>query len=145
VARIAAGKADALYVKAILLALARALGLDARRAEAVLAEPLAPLDLDADSLLVRSDPRAKMQNRRKRRITNPAGPRSASGATTAQSERTRCFVRAFWAVSPAKPARISNSAVFAAAAGRHEQRRRRLEFRHPLHRVEQKQQVLRPR
>ena len=65
VARIATGKADDLYVKAMLLALARALGLDARRAEALLAEPLAPLDFDADSLLVRSDARGKKQKRRK--------------------------------------------------------------------------------
>ena len=65
VARIAEGKADAAYLNDMLLALARALGLESSRAEALLAEPIAPLDLDAESLLVRSDARGKKQKRRK--------------------------------------------------------------------------------
>ncbi len=66
VTRIAAGEADSAYVKAMLLALARTLGFDLAQAEALLAAPLAPLDLDADSLLVQSDARAKKRARRKR-------------------------------------------------------------------------------
>ena len=64
VARIAAGDADDAYVIAMLLALARALGFDLARAEALLSEPLAPLKLNADSLLVRSQTRFKKQKRR---------------------------------------------------------------------------------
>ena len=64
VARIAAGDADDAYVNAMLLALARALGFDLARAEALLSAPLAPLDLDADSLLVRSQTRFRKQKRR---------------------------------------------------------------------------------
>ena len=64
VARIAAGDADDAYVKAMLLALARALGFDLARANALLSEPLAPLDLGADSLLLRSQTRFRKQKRR---------------------------------------------------------------------------------
>ncbi len=64
VARIAAGDADDAYVIAMLLALARALGFDLARAEALLSEPLAPQKLNADSLLVRSQIRFKKQKRR---------------------------------------------------------------------------------
>lgn len=66
VARIADRDADDAYVKAMLLALARALGFDPARAEAVLSKPLAPLRLAADSLLVQSDARAKKRERPKR-------------------------------------------------------------------------------
>ena len=52
---------------AMLLALARSLGLDPVRAETLLSEPVEPLDLSADSLLVRSDARAKKKKRQKRR------------------------------------------------------------------------------
>jgi len=63
VSRIASGEADAAYGDAMLLALARALGFDLARAEALLSEPLAPLSLGADSLLVQSDARAKTRDR----------------------------------------------------------------------------------
>ena len=65
VARIAQGRADEGYLVAILLALARALGLEPKRAAAILSEPLAPLDLGADSLLTRTHARFKKQKRRK--------------------------------------------------------------------------------
>jgi len=55
VARIAAGDADDSYVTAMLLALARALGFSLACAEAILSAPLAPLELGADSLVVRSE------------------------------------------------------------------------------------------
>ncbi len=64
VARIAAGAADDAYVSAMLLALARTLGFDLARAEGLLAAPLAPLSLDAESLLVRSQTRFRKQKRR---------------------------------------------------------------------------------
>ena len=51
---------------AMLLALARALGLEPARAAAILSAPLAPLDLGADSLLVRTHAQFKKQKRRKR-------------------------------------------------------------------------------
>jgi AcrR family transcriptional regulator len=54
VARIAAGEADEPYVTAMLLALARALGFSLVCAEAILSAPFAPLELGADSLVVRS-------------------------------------------------------------------------------------------
>ncbi len=66
VARIAQGRADDRYVTAMLLALARALGLEPARAAAILSAPLAPLDLGADSLLVRTHAQFKKQKRRKR-------------------------------------------------------------------------------
>ena len=64
VARIAAGAAADAYVNAMLLALARTLGFDLARAEALLSAPLAPLSLNADSLLVRSQTRFRKQKRR---------------------------------------------------------------------------------
>ncbi len=64
VARIAAGDSDDAYVNAMLLALARALGYDLARAEALLSAPLPPLDLGADSLLLRSQTRFRKQKRR---------------------------------------------------------------------------------
>jgi len=64
VSRIAAGAADDAYVNAQLLALARTLGFDLARAEALLSAPLAPLRLNADSLLVRSQTRFRKQKRR---------------------------------------------------------------------------------
>ena len=64
VARIALGGADDAYVNAMLLGLARALGFDLARAEALLSAPLAPLDLGAESLLVRSQTRFRKQKRR---------------------------------------------------------------------------------
>ncbi|HME83521.1 MAG TPA: TetR/AcrR family transcriptional regulator [Roseiarcus sp.] len=64
VARIALGDADDAYVNAMLLALARALGFDLAHADALLSEPLAPLDLGAESLLVRSQARFRKQKRR---------------------------------------------------------------------------------
>ena len=67
VARISAGRADDAYLSAMLLALARSLGLDPVRAETLLSEPVAPLDLSADSLLVRSDARSKKKKRQKHR------------------------------------------------------------------------------
>ena len=67
VARISAGRADDAYLSAMLLALARSLGLDPVRAETLLSEPVEPLDLSADSLLVRSDARSKKKKRQKHR------------------------------------------------------------------------------
>ena len=64
VARIALGGTDDAYVNAMLLGLARALGFDLARAEALLSAPLAPLDLGAESLLVRSQTRFRKQKRR---------------------------------------------------------------------------------
>ena len=66
VARIAQGRADDRYVTAMLLALARALGLEPARAAAILSAPLATLDLGANSLLVRTHAQFKKQKRRKR-------------------------------------------------------------------------------
>jgi len=66
VARISAGRADEAYLGAILSALARSLGFDADRTAALLAEPLAPLALDPDSLVMRSHARFQKQRRRKR-------------------------------------------------------------------------------
>ena len=63
-ARIALGGADEAYVNGMLLALARALGFDLARADALLSAPLAPLDLGTDSLLVRSQSRFRKQKRR---------------------------------------------------------------------------------
>ena len=54
VARIAGEESDDRYVMAMLLALARALGFDLTRAEAVLSAPAAPLDLAPHSLVLRS-------------------------------------------------------------------------------------------
>ncbi|HKI13685.1 MAG TPA: TetR/AcrR family transcriptional regulator [Roseiarcus sp.] len=67
VARISAGRADDVYLSAMLLAVARSLGLDPVRAETLLSEPVAPLNLSADSLLVRSDARSKKKKRQKHR------------------------------------------------------------------------------
>ena len=66
VARISAGRADDAYLRAMLLALARSLGLDSAQWEALLSQPLAPLALEADSLLMRSHARFAKQRRRKR-------------------------------------------------------------------------------
>ena len=66
VARISARRADDAYLDAMLLALARSLGLDSARAKALLSQPLAPLAFEADSLLVRSHARFAKQRRRKR-------------------------------------------------------------------------------
>jgi hypothetical protein len=63
VARIAAADADDAYVNAMLLALARALGFDLARADALLSAPLAPLDLGPESLVVRSQSLFDKQNR----------------------------------------------------------------------------------
>jgi len=68
VARITGGRADDAYLNAMLLALARALGLDPTRAEALLSEPLEPLELDPDSLVVRSHARFKKQKRKSTRF-----------------------------------------------------------------------------
>ena len=67
IARISAGRVDDAYLSAMLLALARSLGSTRLRAETLLSEPVEPLDLSADSLLVRSDARFRKQKRRKRR------------------------------------------------------------------------------
>ena len=64
VARIAEGRADDRYVTGMLLALARALGLEAGRGAAILSAPLTPLDLGGDSLLVRTHAQFKKQKRR---------------------------------------------------------------------------------
>jgi len=63
VTRIAASEADEAYVKAMLLALARALGFNLARADALLSAPLAPLDLGPESLIVRSQSLFDKQNR----------------------------------------------------------------------------------
>ncbi|HVP99108.1 MAG TPA: hypothetical protein VMS87_07635, partial [Roseiarcus sp.] len=70
VARMSAGRADDAYLRAMLLALARSLGLDSARAEALISQPLAPLALEPDSLLMRSHALFLSQRRRRRR---PAG------------------------------------------------------------------------
>ena len=67
VTRISADRTNDAYLRAMLLALARSLGFDQGRAEAILLEPVAPVDLNADSLLVRSNERFRKQKRRKRR------------------------------------------------------------------------------
>ena len=67
VARISADRTNDAYLRAMLLALARSLGFDQGRAEAILSEPVEPVDLNADSLLVRSNARFRKQKRRKRR------------------------------------------------------------------------------
>ena len=66
VARISAGRADEAYLGAMLSALARSLGLEQSRAEALGSEPLVPLELDANSLLMQSHARFQKQKRRKR-------------------------------------------------------------------------------
>jgi AcrR family transcriptional regulator len=60
-ARISARRADDAYLRAMLLAVARSLGLDGPRAEALLSLPLAPLTLEVDSLLMRSNARFAKQ------------------------------------------------------------------------------------
>ena len=64
VARIAAAGADEAYVNAMLLALARALGFDLARAEALLSAPLTSLNLGPESLVVRSQALFDKQLRR---------------------------------------------------------------------------------
>jgi len=66
VARISARRADDAYLHAMLLALARSLGLNGARAEALLSQPLVPLAPKADSLLMHSHARFAKQRRRKR-------------------------------------------------------------------------------
>ena len=66
VARISAGRADDAYLRAMLLALARSLGLDSAQWEPLLSQPVEPLALEADSLLMRSHARFDKQRRRKR-------------------------------------------------------------------------------
>jgi AcrR family transcriptional regulator len=66
VARISAGRADEAYPAAMLSALARSLGLDQSRAAALVSEPLSPLELDPNSLLMQSHARFQKQKRRKR-------------------------------------------------------------------------------
>ncbi len=66
VTRISARQADETYLCAVLLGLSRSLGLNRTRAEALLSQPLAPLALEADSLLMRSHARFPKQRRRKR-------------------------------------------------------------------------------
>ncbi len=62
------GEAQALtYLRAVLLTLMRGLGLPSDRAESLIAEPLAPLDLSPDSLFMRSQARFRKQKRGKRR------------------------------------------------------------------------------
>ena len=67
VARLSAGLADEAYLRAVLLTLMRGLGLPSDRAERLIAEPLAPLDLSPDSLVMRSQARFQKQKRGKRR------------------------------------------------------------------------------
>lgn len=67
VARLSAGLADEAYLRAVLLTLMRGLGLPSDRAESLIAEPLAPLDLSPDSLFMRSQARFRKQKRGKRR------------------------------------------------------------------------------
>ena len=64
VARIAAGDADDPYVTAMLFALSRALGFSLASAEPILSAPLAPLELGADSLVVRSEALFTRQKKR---------------------------------------------------------------------------------
>ena len=64
VARISTGEADENYLRALLLALMRWLGLAREGAEALIAQPLAPLNLDKDSLFVRSQARFRKQKKR---------------------------------------------------------------------------------
>ena len=66
VARISARRADEAYLAAMLSALARSLGFDPARTEALISEPLAPLKLDPDSLVMRSHARFQKQRRKKR-------------------------------------------------------------------------------
>jgi len=66
VTRISVRQADDTYLRAVLLGLSRSLGLNGTRAEALLSLPLAPLALEADSLLIRSHARFAKQRRRKR-------------------------------------------------------------------------------
>jgi hypothetical protein len=67
VERLSAGLADEAYLRAVLLTLMRGLGLPSDRAEKLIAEPLAPLDLSPDSLVMRSQARFQKQKRGKRR------------------------------------------------------------------------------
>ena len=64
VARISTGEADQDYLRALMLAMMRSLGLATDRAEVLVAQPLAPLDLDKDSLFVRSQARFQKQKKR---------------------------------------------------------------------------------
>ena len=59
VTRICAGQADDAYLDAMLLALMRSLGLDGERALALVGAPIAPLDFDKDTLLMRSHARLR--------------------------------------------------------------------------------------
>ena len=70
VTRISARRADEAYVRAMLLALSRSLGLDRAQAEAILSQPLSPLSLSPDSLLMRAQGRFSAQKRRTRSPRN---------------------------------------------------------------------------
>ncbi len=65
VARISAGRADDAYLGALMSALTRSLGLEKNRAEALVSEPLAPLELNPNSLLMQSHARSQKKKRRK--------------------------------------------------------------------------------
>ena len=57
--RISAGQTDDAYLDAMLLAATRSLGLDGERALALISAPIAPLDFDKDTLLMRSHARLR--------------------------------------------------------------------------------------
>ena len=65
VTRIAENQADDDYLGAALIAMLRGLGFAEKKAKALVAAPLEPLVLDADTLFMRSD--ARFQSRRRRR------------------------------------------------------------------------------
>ncbi len=65
VARISASRADEAYLGAMMSALTRSLGLDPSRAEMLVSEPLAPLELDPNSLLMQSHARSKKKRRKR--------------------------------------------------------------------------------
>jgi AcrR family transcriptional regulator len=65
VARISTGAADPDYLLGMMLALTRSLGLEAATAEALVTEPIAPIEFDEDSLIVRSQALFREQGRLK--------------------------------------------------------------------------------
>ena len=66
VMRIAKGEADDAYIAAVLAAILRALGLSKARAASLVARPLTPLSLGADSLCVRSHSEFEIRNRNRK-------------------------------------------------------------------------------
>ncbi len=74
----------------MLSALARSLGLDPVRAETLMSEPVAPLDLGADSLLVRSDGTLKEKEASEAQVIIPQQSRPLGRGPIKATEDAPC-------------------------------------------------------